>query len=731
MLNLYPIYGQIAGLTVFSDDSSPDHFYVMPDQPQLRIDDTTSKPTFKFIKYKMPVDRADGSKGGGFVIFDSVFIISPDKLKTIQDQLNQNLSSAGDKDGSGQPLVAKIGIPTFTKGTSSLTLLDSGGALVSKIENVGKPSLFGSMINSFTAELTPEGATVCEAVLKGSGGVMQIAYDLHFAAALPPITGRVWYYAAKFYSFYQSIDKTSDWPWSDSETDTMRESFVNSNAGGVYFDFTALGAVGADPNTQKLEDSITNWGWAQIDEAVKSAALPDIKAAEDRGDHDKDHITKMQSTWESSSFNRYFSERMGIDFETVQQGTLPTITDMGFDWKDFFVEIDANDPFFARINASVNVNADFDKFAIDSVDVQLHYDKTQSQAAFHFKKTDDVGHFVADTTDGDMHYTYSYAVNYKGQSQPYQSALVTTEDAQITINAGQLGILYIHMVIGNVDFSKVPQVQVGIRYSDPDNSTIAPISQQFTFDQNTKEFTLVSAVAQPITQPYQYQVTYILPDGSQFATDWMPQTSNVLTINSPFVSRVYSFLAEADFTNSVDNIFLKMSYIDAANNIQQDSDFTFTAKNPSNDWKVSVISTGKGQVTYSGVITYKNHTTENLPANTTDKDLIEFGPPNQVIMSVTPDPLLIDFSIVRAVKVNLEYSDAANGLSLKQEILLKQANGPAQTWTFYARDPKKTAYTYTLTYYMGTTPPSVVQGQPATSSDTDLVLTMPAASATA
>jgi hypothetical protein len=119
-------------------------------------------------------------------------------------------------------------MPTFVKGTAQLILLDSGGALVTKIEDAGKPSLFGSLICSFTAELSPEGATLLETVLKGSGGVIQVIYDLTFAAVLPPITGFVWFNASKFYSFYQTIDKSHPYLGDSSQNETLRESFVNS-----------------------------------------------------------------------------------------------------------------------------------------------------------------------------------------------------------------------------------------------------------------------------------------------------------------------------------------------------------------------------------------------------------------------------------------------------------------------------------------------------------------------
>ena len=71
-------------------------------------------------------------------------------------------------------------------------------------------------------------------------------------------------------------------------------------------------------------------------------------------------------------------------------------------------------------------------------------------------------------------------------------------------------------------------------------------------------------------------MTYIMADGTQMVTDWTQNQSSTLFINSPFVLHTFSFLAEGDFNAGIDNIFLKMKYTDAANKIEQDSDFTFT-----------------------------------------------------------------------------------------------------------------------------------------------------------
>ena len=310
MLKLYPSH-LINGVTVYEDDdpNSPD-FYVMPDQPDFRRD-ANGNPILKFIKYLLPVNRPDGSVGGGFLIFDSQFALSAATVKGLQDpcaailaarlipapgvdpaqaqrdQLQQiahqtdidNVSGANTQvtsppaapvgtiglvDSHQNPIPPQISMPTFTGGTASLVLLDSGGALVTKIESAGKPSLLGSMICSFTAELSPEGAAVVQQAMSGGGGVVQIAYDLSYWGALPAITGHVWFDSMKFASFYQTIVKSTSGHWwsgyTTTETEKMRNDFQASQSGGVEFDFT--GDMSSDPAAQKLKTDLVKLGMA-------------------------------------------------------------------------------------------------------------------------------------------------------------------------------------------------------------------------------------------------------------------------------------------------------------------------------------------------------------------------------------------------------------------------------------------------------------------------------------
>ena len=45
-------------------------------------------PVFKFLKYRNPIDRDDGKRGGGFVFFDTEFTFTPAELEKVKAALD-------------------------------------------------------------------------------------------------------------------------------------------------------------------------------------------------------------------------------------------------------------------------------------------------------------------------------------------------------------------------------------------------------------------------------------------------------------------------------------------------------------------------------------------------------------------------------------------------------------------------------------------------------------------
>ena len=65
----------VPGVSIYGDDQLPWVFSVLASQPTFRLDDK-GRPVFKFIKYRLPLDRPDGKKGGALVAFDVEFAVS-------------------------------------------------------------------------------------------------------------------------------------------------------------------------------------------------------------------------------------------------------------------------------------------------------------------------------------------------------------------------------------------------------------------------------------------------------------------------------------------------------------------------------------------------------------------------------------------------------------------------------------------------------------------------------
>ncbi|HTB23093.1 MAG TPA: hypothetical protein VK914_10345, partial [bacterium] len=625
--------------------------------------------------------------GGGFLIFDTVFAIPSSDMNAIQAALTKRLNAGG----GSSARTAIVGIPSFIPDTTdpknpspnaTLNILDgssslagsSGGNLVQAISSVDRPSLFGDLTCAFTAQLTPAGAAVVKSTLPQKGGVIQVFYNLNFMASLPAIKARVWFDADKFASFSQSISKTGG-SWDsgpNTENESMREAFISAECGGTDLDFTSLAA---DPNAAQIEASITGWAQQQI-----QAAIANVQAASnassgsssgsgssdsaagapsggsgsgsggggssggvtgqntgsdlgsDRGSDGMNNVTRNETSFSSFSFDQTYTEKLGYSFPVTLQGTLPSIPNIA----QYTEQVNADDPFFTRIYGNVQINADFAKYGIQSVVVSLSYGPpagAKPVASHAFTTTGDIFDWVSNTVNGNLNYNYSYTVNYLDQSSAYSSALVSTGNSTLVINGADLNVLYIDFEVLNVDFTKVSSILLEVKYPDQDASGRV-IDSSFSFNATALTASMVKILKTAFNKAYQYQLTYAMADGSQLVQGWVSSTSEQLFIKNPFVQQTFSFISEGDFTNEISNIFLKLTYVDAANNYSQSGDYTFSSANRSYDWTIPVVNGGQGVIHYSGVVSALNQTTQNIPDTTSTNTLITFGPPNQAIVTV-------------------------------------------------------------------------------------------------
>ncbi len=686
----------VEGVTVYGDDRSSDTFYVFPNTPRYRMDER-GFPVFKFMKYRNPIDRPGGKKGGGFCIFDVEFVVPDDVLEkvkgTLQEQLDERFRNVNPK-----PQV-QIGQLSYTKGTAGLQMLDNGGGLVEKIQNPGAPSLYGRMITPFTVEFSPEGATLAEQALQDKGGVVQVIYDLFTPVKLPPLTVTVWFQAQKFMSFHQQVD--IDWSFwgDDSYREKIQQEWRTSEAGGVNI----------DPGTvtdQKVINAVRDWGFQSLDDAVKRmvlADIPDVSADDRKVPDGMEHVWRDQSVNKVESFRHTFTEGQVMEWDPAPRGTLPNITSMNgpdgkpLKWSDFARTVDLDDPFFKQLNLNIMANADFQNMPIHSIEVHVDYHQGNTHTIDDIRLTNsnDVGKFATYIENNQWKYKYHYQVNYKGSDRVFKSPEIETDDKSLTINVGDVGYLVIDVQPGDLNFDQVEEAQVTLQYEDSSNN-VPLLEESFTLDKDHREHKFAQLIFVPVGNPYKYRVKYFMKDGKEFSVDC-----------------------------DIGTIFIDLKYVDDTNKYNQTSSVALSKANPFFDWSFPVIDENTGSVTYSGSIQYQDGKVEDIKETETTKGTIMVGKArdeNEFLqVQVVPD--LLDFTQIKLVQLALHYVDEGNGVDVRKDLVIK-STATVPPWVVRLQDKTKKNYEWEATYFM--TDGTKRHTNPATTGETTLVLEVPA-----
>jgi hypothetical protein len=212
----------LSGITVFADDSPAafNVFHLYPTEPRWRVDERRI-PRMKFYFYKDRVDRPDGPKGG-WLQGDTEFVAPEEKIPQIRAALQAQVNEEAQRRGVDPAPAVLIQEMAFTEAKCSINLSDEGSSFFERISNPGRPSKYGRRVASWSIEMTPQGAALIDAALRGRAGasIVSVTYEVHWLAALPPMKVTGTFNAEKFYSFAQEEDV--DWDlWGE---DTYRKS---------------------------------------------------------------------------------------------------------------------------------------------------------------------------------------------------------------------------------------------------------------------------------------------------------------------------------------------------------------------------------------------------------------------------------------------------------------------------------------------------------------------------
>ena len=103
----------VVGQTAYwADDKDALQYYALPGEPTLAIRE--GKAVFKFIKYRFPIDRPGGVKGGGMLVMQAELALPQKDEQTIRSRIEERLKARGIP--GSQASNVRIGRPLITKG---------------------------------------------------------------------------------------------------------------------------------------------------------------------------------------------------------------------------------------------------------------------------------------------------------------------------------------------------------------------------------------------------------------------------------------------------------------------------------------------------------------------------------------------------------------------------------------------------------------------------------------
>lgn len=710
------VFPEVPGVTVWGDDKVAHIFYVLPESPRFRLVD--GKPVFKFIKYRAPVSRPEGLKGG-YIFFDAEIAVPEASMKQLEGLLQERVNKRHQEARRpGAPPKVQFGTITYTRGTVRM-LLEQDGKVIQTIRSAGKPTLFGNNVASFALELTQDGTAIFEAAMQGEGAsAISLVYDLYFWTKLPPLSAHVWFNSDKFYSYIQTTDTEVSWWSEDHYREDLREFLRESESGGS--EITMEFALPDAEQDRKIKDRLRDWAQRTLEDTLTRAqqqALAPLteeqrkvpeKVLEDLGGDDLDNMWRNIQTHKVASFDYWYKENSAAEWNLAPQGTLPALTTLKvngkpLDWKQYMLTIDGDDEFFKQLNVAVQVNADFAALPLHSVEVHMEYVKANGKkeiAEHRFSSPNDVGRFAAYIDNNNWTYKYWYEVNFRGAARTFKSPEIVTDEPLLTINLDQTGILAVDIVPGDLDFEQIRAAQVTLKYEDRANQ-VPLVQQVFTIDERTTQHRFQKVIFKPQEQPYEYQVKYLMRDGREILGPWTKDSATPLIVNDIFgAMRSVQVRATGNLSEQVEVIFVELAYNDPANTISLTKAAALDQNEPAIEWSFPVADLQAGAIVYSGTIKYFDGTEEPIPETSTTKNLITVGPSvrSRLVVDVLPD-FMFDDPEVRLVRVSLHYSDGA-GVDARKDFTFRSGDTEPQQWVVDLKDKTKTSYSWSATFFL-------------------------------
>lgn len=689
--------------TVYTDDKDELLVYVLPKRASLRRE-ADGKAAFKFVEYRSLRPLPNGRNGAGLVVMDIELALSGSEEAALRQQLADQINARRGPNNPNpvQPMHFTLSKPQVTDATVTVDILSNSTNLVQRVNNGGKPSMYGNNVVALSAELTQEGAPIFAATMQSQGlGGVRIEYAMTFAGRMPPVTATGTWHASKFYSFVQDVDFEENFWSEDDFSEKVSEVFLNSESRVVEVDPGAL--PNTDPDVRKMLDTLEASVTRELEDAVKRNLLeaipPENRDFAKVRDDDFENIHRSVTTNKVADVFIQHKENQVAAIHVQPQNNMASLVSQGFAWKDYAITADVDEPFFRQLNLSIQVNAEFDKLPIFSVDVFIDYPPATASGGiktFSFNSTDDIHRFDAFTNGGPTAFKYKYVVHYTGESRTLDSGWKDFDGNDLKVDVDDLGLWLVDIEVGDVNWEQVTRAVLTLEH--PEVSPGVPPIARFQIDKDSKDQHVKELLMQP-AQAYGGEVKFFMKDGREFTRTLAGLKGQRFYVDDPFsVDYDVALRTRGDFETVIDTIFVDLTYTDPVNDYRQTANFALSKDSRFVDWAFPVVDENAGSVTYRAITTYKDgHSDDSGEIPLTGRTLMLGIESSTVDVTIVPD--LIPWDQVKLASVDLHYVDPANAIDEHKSVTLR-SGAAEQVLSLSIRDIGLKTYEWTVTFFL-------------------------------
>lgn len=646
----------INGHQVYQDDEEPHKFYVMPQQPTIGRT-KQDKLSFMFRKYRFADAAQAKTRGGGYVMFDVTLDIAAADQAAILANLKQRYT--GKKaDGVTDPEMIHLAPLAFSDATVTLNISKGDGtSFVQSIQALGHPANDGRFTASFSAALSPEGATYFENAMKNaSGGAVQVLYSMKtfFRSGDTKVTAS--FNKSNALKYKQEISK-SNRIWRESTYKSDITSTLNK------YEVVKVDATFSNNETEEQKKQIRDWATQAVMDAVKRQ-VPDLVMPVD-GAAAADSTTRTLNLESTSDFSQTFHERIAMLLDVHPQGMLPNVASLSnaageaYRWEDYFEEVDLDDPWFQTLRLGVSTGAEFGTTPLSRLNVDLWYDsgKKRHFTTLSFNKDAAQRQEWSPFGNADK-YEYQYTAYF--QSGPsYTCPRREGVSKELVIESEIGGLLQVEAIATGVNFDLVRNIAVTVQVVDPTTRAKGASHTVFLDGKNPQaRIPLVVGDHFALPYTYEYSLVYTLPDGVKILVPATFASERQLLVMSCF-SEIRTITLQAPLQQG-DSATVMLDYSEGP--YTRHATLRLDDDNPVKEWRLGVINRAAGTLKYSASIDLHDGSSREVAPKTASGDTIRIQPKfaDDTVYEITVDASGIDWDSqnVQNVALTLRYGDA-------------------------------------------------------------------------